>query len=107
MKAYETSAKIDSPEERLRQRAKSVIIAIERKRAIAYSMDLLIPGLYLWMGRFTIRLFGSTPDDEPYKYPGTLNNNYGIALILPGWTTSNLFRCTQFFLDDSAQCFFI
>jgi hypothetical protein len=77
MKAYETSAKID--------RAKSVITASERKRAIAYSMDLLIPGLYIWMGRFTIRLFGSTPDDDPYKYPGTLNNNYGIALVLPGY----------------------
>jgi hypothetical protein len=77
MKAYETSAQID--------RDKSVITAIERKRAIAYSMDLLIPGLYIWMGRFTVRLFGSKPDDEPYKYPGTLNNNYGIALVLPGY----------------------
>jgi hypothetical protein len=56
-----------------------------RKREIAYCMDLLIPGLYIWIGSFTIRLFGEQPDDQPYKYPGQLNNNYGIALILPGY----------------------
>jgi hypothetical protein len=57
----------------------------DRKRAIAYSMDLLIPGLYIWLGNFTIRLFGSKPDDTPYKYPGMLNSSYGIALVLPGY----------------------
>lgn len=57
----------------------------DRKRSIAYSMDLLIPGLYIWLGRFTIRLFGSNPDDTPYKYPGMLNSRYGIALVLPGY----------------------
>lgn len=57
----------------------------DRKRAIAYSMDLLIPGLYIWLGSFTIRLFGSKPDDTPYKYPGMLNSSYGIALVLPGY----------------------
>ncbi|MDM9379879.1 hypothetical protein QUB80_04095 [Chlorogloeopsis sp. ULAP01] len=24
-----------------------------------------------------------TPDDEPYRYPGTIHNAYGIALVLP------------------------
>ena len=57
----------------------------DRKRAIAYSMDWLIPGLYIWLGNFTIRLFGSKPDDTPYKYPGMLNSSYGIALLLPGY----------------------
>jgi hypothetical protein len=57
----------------------------EGKRAISYSMDLLIPGLYIWLGSVTIRLFGAKPDDTPYKYPGVLNSNYGIALILPGY----------------------
>ena len=57
----------------------------QNKRSIAYSMDLLIPGLYIWLGSFTIRLFGAVPDDTPCKYPGMLNSNYGIALILPGY----------------------
>jgi hypothetical protein len=58
---------------------------IERKRAIAYNMDLLIPGLYIWLGVYTLRLFGEQPDDTPHRYPGTLNSRYGIALILPGY----------------------
>jgi hypothetical protein len=57
----------------------------EKRREIAYSMDLLIPGLYIWLGIFTIRIGGEAPDDHPYKYPGTLNNRYGIALVLPGY----------------------
>ncbi len=57
----------------------------ESKRSIAYSMDLLIPGLYIWLGRFTIRLFGEKPDDNPHRYPGMLNSSYGIALVLPGY----------------------
>ncbi len=57
----------------------------ERKRSIAYSMDLLIPGLYVWLGSFTIRLFGAEPDDKPHKYPGMLNSKYGVALVLPDY----------------------
>ena len=64
----------------------------EQKRAIAYSMDLLIPGLYIWLGSFTVRLFGSQPEDEPYKYPGVLNSNYGIALVLPGYRILTTYR---------------
>jgi hypothetical protein len=60
-------------------------VVSERKRAIAYSMDLLIPGLYIWIGNYTLRLFGHKPDDTPYKYPGMLNSRYGIALVLPGY----------------------
>ncbi len=56
----------------------------EKKRAIAYSIDLLIPGLYIWLGIFTLRMGGEQPDDQPYRYPGAINNRYGIALVLPG-----------------------
>jgi len=62
----------------------------EQMRTIAYSMDLLIPGLYIWLPNFTIRLGGSIPDDNPYKYPGEIHSHAGIALVLPGykiWTT--------------------
>jgi hypothetical protein len=67
-------------------------VASERKRAIAYSMDLLIPGLYIWIGSYTLRLFGAKPDDTPYKYPGMLNSRYGIALVLPGYRIFTTYR---------------
>ncbi|UKO98937.1 hypothetical protein [Nostoc sp. UHCC 0870] len=54
-------------------------------RAIAHSMDLLIPGLYLWFGGFTLRLGGDIPDDEPYRYPGEIHSSAGFALVLPGY----------------------
>jgi hypothetical protein len=60
-------------------------IAAEKKRAIAYSMDTLIPGLYIWLGDFSIRILGTEPDDTPYRYPGVVNSKYGVALVLPGY----------------------
>lgn len=57
----------------------------EKKRAIAYSMDTLIPGFYFWLGDFSIRLFGAEPDDTPHKYPGTVNSKHGVAVIFPGY----------------------
>lgn len=57
----------------------------EQMRAIAYSMDLLIPGLYVWLPAFSIRIGGSVPDDNPYKYPGIIHSATGIALVLPGY----------------------
>jgi hypothetical protein len=57
----------------------------EKKRAIAYSMDTLTPGFYLWLGDFSIRLFGTEPDDTPYRYPGMVNSKYGVALVFPGY----------------------
>lgn len=75
----------------------------EAMRAIAHSMDLLIPGLYIWLLNFSFRIGGSVPDDIPYKYPGKIHptgsavplcwNNKtglphiytGIALVLPGY----------------------
>ena len=51
-------------------------------RAIAYSLDTLIPGLYLWVGSIKIRLGGSTSEET---YPGTIHSLVGIALVLPGY----------------------
>ncbi|BDI19258.1 hypothetical protein ANSO36C_50600 [Nostoc cf. commune SO-36] len=57
----------------------------EAMRAIAYSMDLLLPGLYIWLFGFNFRIGGNVPDDVPYKYPGKIHSNTGIALVLPGY----------------------
>jgi hypothetical protein len=56
-------------------------------KAIAYSMDALIPGLYIWWGSLKIRIGGSQAEEG---YPGTIHSAAGIALVLPGyhiWTT--------------------
>ena len=61
-------------------------------RKIAYGMDLLIPGLYFWFGPVKIAIGGQEPEDEPYRYPGTIHSWAGIAVVLPGcriWTTYN------------------
>jgi hypothetical protein len=57
-------------------------IADSQLRAIAYSMDTLIPGFYFWCGTLTIRFGGSLP--EP-TYPGTIHSPIGIAIVLPGY----------------------
>jgi hypothetical protein len=57
----------------------------QKKRAIAYSMDSLIPGLYIWLGNVVLQFGGETPDDQPYRYPGVINSSYGIAVVLPGY----------------------
>jgi len=53
-----------------------------RLSAIAYSMDALIPGFYLWAGPFKLRLGGSLAEDT---YPGTIHSCAGVALVLPGY----------------------
>ena len=57
----------------------------EKLRAIAYSMDLLIPGIYIWCPWFTLKIGGSTPDDNPYPYPGMIHSSSGVGLVLPGY----------------------
>lgn len=57
----------------------------EKIRTIAYSMDLLIPGFYFCCPFFTIKIGGAIPDDDPYKYPGTIHDSTGIALVLPSY----------------------
>ena len=51
-------------------------------RAIAYSLDTLIPGLYIWLGAIKIRIGGSEPEES---YPGTIHSPIGIALALSGY----------------------
>lgn len=53
-----------------------------RLRSIAYSMDALIPGLYIWLGALQVRVGGSQPEST---YPGTIHRPAGIALVLPGY----------------------
>ena len=42
----------------------------QRLRAIAYSMDALIPGFYAWYGSISIRLGGSEAEKN---YPGKIH----------------------------------
>lgn len=59
---------------------------LEQDRVIAFNIDLLHPGIYLWALGFTLRIGGHLPDDTPYCYPGRLNSRFGAAIVLPnGW----------------------
>jgi hypothetical protein len=62
--------------------AKSVSIRDEELKAIAYSMDTLIPGFYAWFGSLRIRIGGSETEET---YPGTIHSFAGVALVLPGY----------------------
>lgn len=52
----------------------------QRMRAIAYSLDALVPGIYLWYGPLKIRLWGSLPEEN---YSGAIHRAVGIALVFP------------------------
>ncbi|MCF3608074.1 hypothetical protein [Planktothrix agardhii] len=64
------------------QSLKSTNVADLQMRAIAYSLDTLIPGIYIWLGALKIRIGGSEPEDS---YPGTIHSPIGIALVFPGY----------------------
>ncbi|MBD2386735.1 hypothetical protein [Cylindrospermum sp. FACHB-282] len=66
----------------------------EAMREIAYSMDLLIPGLYLWLLGIHLRIGGAVPDDQPYRYPGQIHSKAGIALVLPGYKIFTTYQGT-------------
>jgi hypothetical protein len=51
-------------------------------KSIIYSMDTLIPGLYVWCGPLRLRLGGAVSEKD---YPGVLHSNIGISLVLPGY----------------------
>lgn len=57
-------------------------LSSSERKAIVYSMDALIPGLYIWLGRWTLRLGGALAEDT---YSGTLHHAVGIAIVLPGY----------------------
>ena len=67
----------------------------EKLRAIAFSMDILAPGLYIWLGTFTLRLGGCVPDDQPYRYPGTIHSLWGVSLVLPGYRIFTTYNGTH------------
>lgn len=54
----------------------------EQLRAIAYSMDALIPGFYLWFGSLRVRIGGSEAEEN---YSGTIHSFAGMALVLPSY----------------------
>ncbi|MEB3274823.1 MAG: hypothetical protein ACO4AI_05650 [Prochlorothrix sp.] len=59
----------------------------EIRRDIAYGMDALVPGVYVWCGRWGLRI-GGCPAEE--GYPGVIHSRAGVAVVLPGyriWTT--------------------
>lgn len=64
------------------QKQSAQILSQNRRRAIAYSLDTLIPGFYLWFATLTLQFGGSQPEDT---YPGTVHSFAGAALVLPGY----------------------
>ncbi len=57
------------------------------RKAIAWSTDALIPGIYVWFGGWSFRLGGTQAEES---YPGVIHRRTGIALVLPGyhiWST--------------------
>ena len=50
------------------------------RRDLAYCLDALVPGLYLWDGQRIIAIGGCAA--EP-GYPGTVRSHWGWDLILP------------------------
>jgi hypothetical protein len=78
-------ASTDAEDARSRQNApseSSTVTGNSSLRAIAYSLDCLIPGLYVWLGPIRLRIDGSSPEEN---YPGTLHSPVGIAIVLPGY----------------------
>ncbi|PZO15352.1 MAG: hypothetical protein DCF25_13710 [Leptolyngbya foveolarum] len=61
----------------------------DEMREIAYSLDALVPGLYIWCGPLKIRLWGSLPEEN---YPGTIHSAVGIAVVLPGYRIYSTYR---------------
>ena len=51
-------------------------------RSIVYSLDTLIPGLYIWLGALKIRIGGSLTEES---YPGKIQSPIGMAFVLPGY----------------------
>jgi hypothetical protein len=54
----------------------------EELKAIAYSMDALIPGCYAWFGSVRIRIGGS---DAEETHSGTIRSFAGWGLMLLGY----------------------
>jgi hypothetical protein len=61
---------------------KSSLVSDDKFKAIAYSMDALIPGFYCWLGPLKIRIGGSEAEEN---YPGIIHSFAGVGLVLPGY----------------------
>jgi hypothetical protein len=57
----------------------------ERMRAIAYNMDMLFPGVYIWCGSVVLKFGGHEPDDSPHRYPGSIDSWVGFAIVFPSY----------------------
>jgi hypothetical protein len=57
-------------------------VSDDAMKAITYSMDALVPGLYIWFGSLKLRLGGSEAEEG---YSGTIHSSAGMALVLPGY----------------------
>lgn len=54
---------------------------ITNKRTITYNIDLLVPGIYLWLGKYYFKLGGIEVDSD---YPDfSIKTVIGFAVILP------------------------
>ncbi len=62
---------------------------VERKRAIAYSMDTLIPGFYCWTPFWNLQIGGSVAEAS---YPGMIHSRFGVALVLPEYRMFTTYR---------------
>jgi hypothetical protein len=71
------------------QNTEQALGADEQLQAIAYSMDALIPGLYIWLGNIRIRMGGSLLEEN---YPSTIPSQVGIALVLLGYRIHSNFQ---------------
>ena len=58
-------------------------------RAIAYSLDALVPDVYFWLGSLRLRLGGSLPEEN---YTGMIHSPIGIALMLPGYRIHSTYQ---------------
>lgn len=71
------------------KKTSAVDAAEQRMKAIAYSLDALVPGLYLWCGPVQIRLWGSLPEEN---YPGRIHSSVGVAVVFPGYRIFSTYR---------------
>jgi hypothetical protein len=61
----------------------------KRMREIAYSMDTLIPGIYVWSPDWNWRMGGSVAEAT---YPGRVHSRFGIAMVLPKYRLFTTYR---------------
>ncbi len=58
------------------------LTSTHRRRNIVYSIDALIPGFYVWVGCWGMRIGGSVAESN---YTGVIHSIAGVALVLPGY----------------------